>query len=373
MRLSILSSIRAYGGGEKWILRAAECLGSHGVDVEVLHDPGGELGGRLRAAGLHSAPLELNKRSLLSGAKHLARALRDRRPDALICCNERAVRVAALARALPTTGVSGIPVVYRNGLEGSFKNKPLNRLLVNPRVDRHVGNADAIRRELLSFGWIPPERVRVIYNGVDPRPLQDADPRGIREEMGASAEDVVVLTAARLVSQKGHPLLLDAVARMDPATRPQFWIAGEGPDAEPLQRQLDHLGLARWVRLLGFRADVARLLRAADLLCHPSRREGAPNIVLEAMVAGLAVVALDASGTVELVDNDRTGLLSDVGDVTGLATNLQRLARDKALRERLGAAGRARALTEFTEERSMERWMDLLDEVVKGGPAPAPR
>lgn len=339
----------------------------------MLHDPAGELGSRCRDAGLTCAPVQLNDRSLLSGALRLAAALRRSRPDALICCNERAVRVAALARALPGAGVSGIPAVYRNGLEGSFKNKPLNQFLVNPRVDRYVGNADAIRRELLSFGWIAPERVRVIYNGVDPQPLRDADPSGVREDLGAAAEDVVVLTAARLVAQKGHPLLLEAVAQMDPGTRPQFWIAGEGPDSAVLQAQVKDLGLARWVHLLGFRADVAKLLRAADFLCHPSRREGAPNIVLEAMVAGLAVAALDASGTVELVDNERTGLLSAVGDASGLAENLQRLTRDKALRERLGGAGRERALTEFTEERSMDRWMDLLNEVAEGGPASAPR
>jgi glycosyltransferase involved in cell wall biosynthesis len=317
--------------------------------------------------------LELNERSLLSGASHLAKNLRRGRPDVVICCNERAVRVAALARALPVVGVRGIPIVYRNGLEGSYKNKPFNRYIVDPRIDRHVGNADAIRRELLSYGWIAPERVRVIYNGVDPLPLREADPGGLREELGAAAADVVVLTAARLVAQKGHPLLLEAVARMDASDRPQFWLAGDGPDAEALQQQVDRLGLGRWVHLLGFRADVARLLRAADFLCHPSRREGAPNIVLEAMVAGLAVVALDASGTVELVADGRTGLLSAVGDVAGLAESLRRMTRDKALRERLGRAGQERALTEFTEERSTDRWMDLLNEVVKGGPVPAPR
>jgi len=373
LRLTILSSIRAYGGGEKWILRAAECLGSRGVDVQVVHEPDGELGSRGRAAGFKCLPLPLNDRPLLSGALGLAGVLRGSRPDAVLCCNERALRVAALARALPGSGTGAIPLVYRNGLEGSFKNKPLNRLVVNPRVDRYVGNADAIRRELRSYGWIAPERVSVIYNGVDPQPLRAADPRGIREDLGASPDDVVVLTAARLVGQKGHSLLLEAVAAMDPNTRPQFWIAGEGPEAAALENRVEELQLRRWVHLLGFRADVARLLRAADLLCHPSRREGAPNIVLEAMVAGLAVAALDASGTVELVDNERTGLLSGVNDASGLAGNLQRLTQDKALRERLGSAGRERALTEFTEERSMGRWMELLTEVVNPGSVPAPR
>jgi glycosyltransferase involved in cell wall biosynthesis len=370
LRLTILSTIRAYGGGEKWILRASEGFQARGVEVQLLHEPEGELGTRCRAAGIPSGPLALNDCPLLSAALRLAGALKHSRPDAMICCNERAVRIAALARSLPGSAVARVPLVYRNGLEGSFKNKPLNRWLVNPRVDRYVGNAQAVTQELLSFGWIDPRKVRVIYNGVDPEPIRAADPTGLRQELGAAEGDVVALTAARLVNVKGHALLLDAAARIEPSRRPQFWIAGEGPEEAALREQVEALGLGGWVRMLGFRADVPRLLRAADALCHPSRREGAPNVVLEAMVAGLPVVALDASGTVELVQNDRTGLLSPVGDASALADNLVRVVQDRSLRERLGGAGLERALTEFSEERSMEHWMDLLTEVVAGTSAP---
>lgn len=363
MRIAIVNSIRAYGGGEKWVLRAAHCLSRRGISVRVLGDPEGELGCRCPAAGVPFTPVRLNRCSLFSGARVLGQALSAGPPDAVICCNERAVRLAALAKLLSGSRLRQLPLIYRNGLEGSFKNKPLNRFLVAPRVDRFVVNAEATRAELERFGWIPHQKLRLIYNGVDPTLVEQADPAGLREELGAGPDDVVVLAAARLVPEKGHALLLEALGRIELVNRPMLWIAGEGPELDALTSQVQRLGLARWVRLLGFRSDISRLLRAADLLCHPSRREGAPNIVLEAMVAGLPVVGLAASGTVELVQDGVTGLLSPSEDVEGLARNLDQLVQDPSRRERLGKAGRQRALTEFTEARSTDRWLELLAEV----------
>lgn len=365
MRIAIINSIRAYGGGEKWVLRAAHCLSQRGVTVRVLGDPDSELGRRCQSSRVPFAAVRLNRCSLFSGAAALGQALRTDLPNAVICCNERVARLAALAAALPGSGAGRLPIIYRNGLEGSFKNKPLNRLLVAPRVARFVVNAEATRAELQRFGWIPHQKLRLIYNGVDPAPVEQADPAGLREELGAGAADVVALSAARLVPEKGHALLLAALNRIEAARRPVLWIAGEGPEQATLAAQVQQLGLARWVRLLGFRSDIPRLLRAADLLCHPSRREGAPNIVLEAMVAGLPVVGLAASGTVELVQHGVTGLLSPVEDVEGLARNLGQLVQEACLRERLGKAGRQRALTEFTEARSTDRWVELLAEIGK--------
>lgn len=363
MRIAIVNSIRAYGGGEKWVLRAAACVSQRGVSVRVIGDADGELGRRCQPAQIPFASVRLNRCSLLSGAAALARELRGELPDVIICCNERAVRLAALAKLLPGGGMGRLPLIYRNGLEGSFKNKPLNRRLVAPQVAYFVVNAEATRAELERFGWIPPQKLRLLYNGVDPAPVEQADPVGLREELGAGPDDVVVLSAARLVPEKGHALLLRAVSQIESIDRPMLWIAGEGPEQETLTSQVQQLGLSRWVRLLGFRSDIPRLLRAADILCHPSRREGAPNIVLEAMVAGLPVVGLAASGTVELVQNGITGLLSPVEDVEGLARNLRQLIQDTNQRERLGKAGRQRALTEFTEARSTDRWQELLAEV----------
>jgi glycosyltransferase involved in cell wall biosynthesis len=212
---------------------------------------------------------------------------------------------------------------------------------------------------------VPEGRIAVIYNGVDPGTGIFA-PTDARDELGAAPGDVVVLVAARMVPEKGHRLLLDVFAGMNPTfPHVKLWLAGDGPELHNITRQIETLGLRDAVQVLGFREDVPRLLRAADVLCHPSRREGAPNIVLEAMAAALPVVSVHASGTAELVVHGQTGLLSAADDAGALRANLESVLGDDGLRSRLGRAGRARVLAEFTEERSVSRWERLLSEVVR--------
>jgi glycosyltransferase involved in cell wall biosynthesis len=289
-------------------------------------------------------------------------AFRQLRPDVVVCCNQLALRVAALAGWLTRPAP---PLVFRFSLEGSFRSNAHNRLVVHPRVARYVANASAGRQELLDFGWIRGDQAEVIYNGVDLSPIGKADPTGLREQLGAAPGDTVVLVAARLVQDKGHALLLQALEDgLGRRAGLHFWFAGTGPEEDRLRAIAVEKRLSG-VRFLGFRTDVPRLLRAADLLCHPSRREGAPNIVLEAMGAGLPVVAVAAAGTAELVVDGATGLLSPIGDPDRLRRNLLLALSDAPLRQHLGEAGRARVLAEFTEERSLERWLALLQQVVR--------
>ena len=114
------------------------------------------------------------------------------------------------------------------------------------------------------------------------------------------------------------------------------------------------------LRPLGYRADVARVLAAADVFALPSHFEGLPMSVIEAMLTGLPVVATDTRGPREQVVDGETGLLVPPTAVEPLAQALGRLAADPALRARMGAAGRARALARFTEAAVVGRTLDLL-------------
>ncbi len=363
MRIALVNFISFYGGGEKRVLVSAREFLRRGHPTTVVGRPDGELARRCPGASIPFAPLSPGRYWSPAAARSLATVLREVSADVAVCYDERAVRLGALA----ARAAGGPPVAYYYGLEGSFKDKPYNRLVVAPRIACVIANAAAIGGELVTAGLVPGERMRVIYDGVDPTPVLEADPTGAREELGAGPEDVVAITAARLVADKAHALLLDALA--DVAVREprlKVWIAGEGPEEPALRARIAELGLEGRAFLLGFRPDVPRLLRAADLLCHPSRREGAPNAVREAMVAGLPVAATAASGTPELVVEGETGLLSPVDDRAALARNLERLAADAGLRARMGAAGRERALTLFSEDHCAEEWLKALGEVLSG-------
>lgn len=204
-----------------------------------------------------------------------------------------------------------------------------------------------------------------VLNGRDPaifRP-DPAARAALRREFGAGEEDCVVVAVSRLVRHKGYPELLEAM-RATPANT-VLWVVGErlatdhGEDLAPIfARATQDLG--RRLVMLGYRHDVPRVLAAADLFCLPSHFEGLPMSAIEAMLTGLPVVSTDIRGPREMVVPGETGLLVPPMQAAPLADALSHLAGDAALRARMGAAGRARALARFDEAKVVGRTLDLL-------------
>lgn len=365
VRLAIVNSLGVWGGGEAWVIQTALGLRQRGHAVLLLCHPAGPLRRRAEAAGLATRPVRIRHDLSLAAAARIAMSLRQWRPDVLLCCNERSMRVAAPAARLATRA----RIVFRSGLIGSFKNRRYNRWLVRWAMDRFVVNAAALREELVRYGWVPPERVRVIYNGMDLAPYRDralhAARCALRREWGVPPEGVVAAMVGRLVPEKGFRLAMPAIAAAR-ARCPQLHvvIAGEGPEREPLAEEIAARGLRAAVRLLGNRDDIPRVLAAADLLLHPSEREGAPNVVLEAMAAGRPVVATACAGTPELVVEGETGYLVPIADERALTERLLRLAEDGDLRRRMGAAGAARVAHCFSLDAALSAWECLFAELV---------
>jgi glycosyltransferase involved in cell wall biosynthesis len=181
----------------------------------------------------------------------------------------------------------------------------------------------------------------------------------IRAEIGTGPDRPVVMVASRLVRHKGYPELLMAMREVDA----ELWVVGErlasdhGEDIEPY---FANSGLGDRLHRLGYREDIAALLAAADIFALPSHFEGLPMSIIEAMLTGLPVIATDINGPREQVIDGVTGYLVPLMDVPALAAALARLAGDPALRARLGAAGRRRALDLYDEGRVVARTLDLV-------------
>ncbi|MFQ5957743.1 MAG: glycosyltransferase family 4 protein [Alphaproteobacteria bacterium] len=213
-------------------------------------------------------------------------------------------------------------------------------------------DAETARRLRLCRGGV----IEAIGNGVEParfaRAGDDGARRALRRALDTPDDAVVVMTIGRLVAEKGYPELFKAMRRLDAV----LWVVGErlpsdharAIDGEIAAATSDPILSAR-IRLLGRREDVPDLLRAADIFVLPSHREGMPRAIIEAMMAGLPVVATDIRGTREEVVDGETGLLVPVDDAPALTAALGRLAREADLRARWGAAGRARARALFDE------------------------
>jgi glycosyltransferase involved in cell wall biosynthesis len=218
-----------------------------------------------------------------------------------------------------------------------------------------VPNSDWVRRRLLAEGIDAGEAV---LNGV---PVRAARP--------PLADPPTVAFAGRLVPKKGVDVLLDAMARVvAEMPRARLLLAGDGPERRTIEETVAASGLASNVIALGHRprAELERLLAGAWVQAVPSRwEEPFGNAAAEAMMRGTAVVASDTGGLRELVQDGVTGFLVPRGDANALAQALLRVLGDAALAERLGAHARATALAELTEDRMVECFLELYEQLLR--------
>ena len=209
---------------------------------------------------------------------------------------------------------------------------------LSSRIDRYIAVSDSVVERCSGwFGW-PVERFSVIENGIVASDLDAGDRVRGRDLAGVPADAPMVLTLARLDPVKGLDTLVAAAARVPDAV---FVLAGEGAERAALCTQIAAASLADRVLLPGHLPASADLLAAADLLVLPSRSEGLPLTLLEAMAAGVPVIASDIPGIRAVVDDDRTGVLVPVDDADALARAITALLADPVRQGRLAAAARA--------------------------------
>jgi len=195
----------------------------------------------------------------------------------------------------------------------------------------------------------------VIHNGIDPGPLPtEGDRRRARRNLGLASDAFVVATVARLDPVKDLLTLLEAFAEVRRRTpRAQLLIVGDGPERARLEERARRSDLAAAVRITGFRPDVRALLPAADAYVSSSISEGISITILEAMAAGVPVIATAVGGTPEILA-DGSGVLVPSRSPAQIADAVLALAHDERRRTSLAAAGRLRLETSFTIDRMVE-------------------
>ncbi|MCU0934756.1 MAG: glycosyltransferase [Gammaproteobacteria bacterium] len=267
------------------------------------------------------------------------------------------------------------------GLAGLFARKPVVTTLRGSDVTRAVSSrvhSAALRLALrLSdrvltvsramqerlCDWWPEEAAKVEFlaNGVEPELLSiEARASNYR---GAPMQ---ALSLGNLVPNKGVHVVIEALSRIPAGERPTLTVAGDGPERHRLQAQVDGAGLGPWVRFSGAvpPSAVPDLLAAHDVLVLASRAEGRPNVVIEALAAGLAVLASDIEGVREVVVDGRNGLTFQSADAGGLAEGLARLARQPELRQALAEQGRRYVIDEgLLWPRTAARYAEVYEEV----------
>jgi glycosyltransferase involved in cell wall biosynthesis len=228
--------------------------------------------------------------------------------------------------------------------------------------------SEGVKRDIVSNLSCPPERVRVLYNGVDIQEYGSARPEPeLRHDLGIPEGHRLVVMLARLVAQKKHTRLLQALEAIREELPPtSVLLVGEGGLLRALEREVEERRLGDIVSFAGHRNDIPQILALSDLSVVTSDREGFSNAIVESLAAGVPVVATDVGGNSEAIVDGECGLLVKPNDLEGLARALKTILTDDTLRQRMSEGARQRA-KRFGLDRMLKETRQLYLELLAEG------
>lgn len=359
---SIVHVLSSYGvgGQERVALDLAIGQRARGHDVSVISlapPPDGLIAAELAAAGIPATRVP-RRGGLEPGlVPRLAQVLRARRADVVHTHNP-----LPLIYGAPAARLAGAAVIHtKHGVNPGSRAHRLLRRAAAQLTHAFVAVSDTTEAQARVQHDAPVSRLHTIPNGIRlERYAPDPDARAsLRVELGLG-DAWVVGTVGRLDPYKNQAMLVRALAPLL-SSRLRLVIVGEGEARPEVEAAIAALPEPRWVVMTGTRMDVPRLVHAFDVFALPSRSEGLPLVVPEAMAAGLPVVATNVGGLPSVVDDGVTGLLVPVDEIA-LRTALGRLAAEPALAHRLGARAREVALARYGADRMVEAYLALYAE-----------
>ena len=354
------------GGAERYLYLLAANLSRSAFEPAVIlnRNPGlAEFAASLAAANVPVHEASLNLPRSAAGVSEFVSHLRRLRPT-ILHCNLPGPWGAQYSLVAPLAKLSGVRHVVTTEhlpMVPPFTKGRLLKGFASRWIDRVITVSEDNVQYLTGPYRIPRAKIRVVRIGI-PRPATDAR-RSLREELGFAKSDVLCIMVGSLEERKGHTRAFEALAALE--ARVKLLVAGAGEMEADYRTKAAALGLGERVRFLGYRTDVGTLLGSCDLLLCPSTLEATPYVILEAMAAGLPVVASRIYGIPEVVLDGSTGILVEPSATDELARAIDALSRDRELRARMGEEGKRRWEEAFRIERCVAETEAVYRELLK--------
>ncbi len=355
-KINILQLVYGFGvgGGELKLLELLRYLNRDKYNITVVSvGLGGPLEEKFRELGFPTFIISKSSRFDLTLPFKLAKIMRETQTDLMMSTLFFADIIGAAATLLykPRAFVSWEVITGQLRVHQKWMYK-----MFASRFDMVAAVSNSIHPFIEKDRGQDPKKIRTIYYGVD---LKKYAPRKKKND-----DKIIFGTVARLVHQKGHTFLLDAIpAVLEKYPNARWRFVGGGDKESVLRQQAERLGIAHAVEFTGNQSDVPSFLHSFDVFVLPSLWEGFPNVLLEAMACGLPVIATSVEGTIELVVDDETGILVPKENPQALTAAMMRVLESPNLIEQFGKAGRQRVEEHFSLEKQVREFEELYDKL----------
>ncbi|MER0126267.1 glycosyltransferase family 4 protein [Franconibacter daqui] len=352
------------GGQPLRIINESLGMVERGHQVTLLCPEEAPLSELARKAGLTVVNLPL-KRKNISNLLILRRWLNSHQVDVINSHNSADTWLVALANLfLPRA----VPLVRTRHASGKPRNNRGTRWLFGTACTHVVTTGEALRYQLVDIG-VPLEHSTSVPSGVDTARFKPGDKTEARRHCGLSVDDFWLGVVSHLRPNKGHSVLLQALAKID-NPRIKLAIVGEGPHRETLEQEIAALGLQERVVMAGHRSDPEQWFPAFDIALSPSHdMEGVPQGVLQSLASCVATIATDAGGTGDAIKNNETGLLIPQRNADALMAAIVRLYNDGALRKQLAQQGYDFLCRHLTRECMLDAMENVFTNACRAGQA----
>lgn len=355
-------------GTERYVETLVKYLSADGrIKPFFAYHEGGLLVERLEAMGVPVRQVVMSSRFDWKAAKALAKLCGEWDIDLIHCHYLRENYIAMLAKSYNKK----IQVVYTNHFV--IPNDAVTRLsnrLLDKRQDQMIAVCNRGREQLIANGWNG-DHIQVVFNAVDPAAWAgDRSESTIRAELGIPEDRFVMFCGSRFADDKGHKYLIDSVKRLTELCPVPFTLvlAGDGPLLEPTKAQVKELGLTgEQVKFLGFRKDIKNLYKGADLYINSSQHEALSYAIIEAMAAGLPVIATDMGGNSDIVNDDAgCGLLVEYDNPDSMAGAMKVLLEEPDFLARCREGARRTILEKFEINHFADVTYGVYEKALKG-------
>lgn len=339
-----------WGGQQIRILSEAQGLIRRGHDVRLICPAHARILAQAADWGVPAVALPIEKKRP-AGLRALVAWLGANRSDIVNTHSSTDSWLVALALAMLGRPV---PMVRTRHTSAPVPRGPLSRWLYMHAAARVVTAGEALKRQLVERNGFSESRIDAVPTGIDAGRFRPGERKASRARFGLPQDKTLVGIVATLRGWKGHDFLIDAITRLPEDV--ELVIVGDGPRREALEQKISKLGLRGRVRMQGQQANVLPWLRALDIFALPSyANEGVPQSLMQAMSCGLPCIATDVGSTSELAIDGQTALRVNKEDAADLASLLERLLDQPALRQQLGQAARAHCVAGFGRAAMLDR------------------